>query len=152
MPYPGLQKPELLPLQKSTADPYHCRRHQTQFCLSLCGVSGSRSAQGWFEPSEHLWQVRGFTATTPALTVLLEFLCPWTWVSPNSCSRATQTLLQGLPFPSVRLSHQEAPISLLSFSIRGKTDWKSQTQKTNQSDCMDNSSVQFSSSALSNFL
>ena len=27
---------------------------QTQFCLSLCGVSGS---WGLFEPSEHLWQV-----------------------------------------------------------------------------------------------
>ena len=30
---------------------------QTQFCLSLCGVSGSWSAQGWFEPFEHLWWV-----------------------------------------------------------------------------------------------
>ena len=30
---------------------------QTQFCLSLCGVSGSWSAQGLFEPSEHLWQL-----------------------------------------------------------------------------------------------
>ena len=28
---------------------------QTQFCLSLCGVSGSWCAQGLFEPSEHLW-------------------------------------------------------------------------------------------------
>ena len=30
---------------------------QTYFCLSLCGVSGSWSAQGLFEPSEHLWQL-----------------------------------------------------------------------------------------------
>ena len=30
---------------------------QTQFCLSLCGVSGSWCAQCMFEPSEHLWQV-----------------------------------------------------------------------------------------------
>ena len=29
---------------------------QTQFCLSLCGVPGSWSPQGLFEPSEHLWQ------------------------------------------------------------------------------------------------
>ena len=29
---------------------------QTQFCLSLCGVSGSWCTQGLFEPSEHLWQ------------------------------------------------------------------------------------------------
>ena len=28
---------------------------QTQFCLSLCGVSGSWCAQGLFEPSERLW-------------------------------------------------------------------------------------------------
>ena len=28
---------------------------QTQFCLSLCGVSGSWCTQGLFEPSEHLW-------------------------------------------------------------------------------------------------
>ena len=27
----------------------------TQFCLSLCGVSGSWCTQGLFEPSEHLW-------------------------------------------------------------------------------------------------
>ena len=30
---------------------------QTQFCLSLCGVSGSWSAQGMLEPSERLWQI-----------------------------------------------------------------------------------------------
>ena len=34
--------------------------------------------------------------------------------------------------PSVSLSHQEASISLLSFSIRGQTDWKPQSQKTTQ--------------------
>ena len=28
---------------------------QTQFCLSVCGVSGSWCAQGLFEASEHLW-------------------------------------------------------------------------------------------------
>ena len=31
--------------------------------------------------------------------------------------------------PSVSLSHQEASINLLSFSIRGQTDWKPQSQK-----------------------
>ena len=30
---------------------------QTQFCLSLCGVSGSWCTQGLFEPSEHLQQL-----------------------------------------------------------------------------------------------
>ena len=30
---------------------------ETQFCLSLCGVSGSWHAQGLFEPSEHFWRL-----------------------------------------------------------------------------------------------
>ena len=41
--------------------------------------------------------------------------------------------------PSVSLSHQETFIRLLSFSIRGQTDWKPQSQKTNQSYHMDHS-------------
>ena len=32
---------------------------QTQFCLSLSGISGSWCAQGFFEPFKHLWQVWG---------------------------------------------------------------------------------------------
>ena len=32
---------------------------QTQFWLSVCGVSGSWCVQDLFEPYEHLWQVRG---------------------------------------------------------------------------------------------
>ena len=40
---------------------------------------------------------------------------------------------------TVSLSHQEASISLLSFSIRGQTDWKPQSQKPNQTDHMDHS-------------
>ena len=44
-------------------------------------------------------------------------------------------------FPSVSLSQQEGSISLLSFSIRGQTDWKPQSQKTNQSNHMDHSLV-----------
>ena len=51
-----------------TQSPYPCGRPlltctfagdtQTQFWFSLCGVSGSWCAQGLFEPSERLWQVR----------------------------------------------------------------------------------------------
>ena len=37
---------------------------QTQFFLSLCGVSGSWCAQGLFEPSECLWWVRGLILNT----------------------------------------------------------------------------------------
>ena len=43
--------------------------------------------------------------------------------------------------PSVCLSCQEASISLLSFSIREQTEWKPQSQKTNQFDHMDHSLV-----------
>ena len=43
--------------------------------------------------------------------------------------------------PSVSLSNQEVPISCLSFSIRGQTEWKPQSQNTNQSDQMDHSLV-----------
>ena len=58
MPYSGLLYLESLPLQQSTADLYlHSGDTQTQFCFSLCGVSGYCCAQGLFEPSEHLWSV-----------------------------------------------------------------------------------------------
>ena len=52
----------------------------------------------------------------------------WTWPCPSE---------QDPISPSVSLSHQEASISLLSFSIRGQTEWKPQSQKTNQPDHMD---------------
>ena len=42
-----------LPTRTSTGDA------QTQFCLSLCGVSGSWCKQGLFEPSEDLWWAWG---------------------------------------------------------------------------------------------
>ena len=43
--------------------------------------------------------------------------------------------------PTVSLTHQEVSISLLTFSIRGQTDWKPQSQKTNQTDHMDHSYI-----------
>ena len=49
----------------------------------------------------------------------------WAWPLPSE---------QNPVSPSVSLSHQEASISLLSLSIRGQTDWKPQSQKTNQSE------------------
>ena len=55
MPYPRLLPRAPAPAAvhcTSTGDP------QTQFCLSLCGVSGSWYAQGLFEPSEHLWHIK----------------------------------------------------------------------------------------------
>ena len=64
---------------------------QTQFCLSLCGVSGSWCAQGLFEPSEHLWREWGLI-----LKVNSPLLLSW-WgfsfalgcgISPHSLSNA----------------------------------------------------------------
>ena len=73
MPYPGLLHPEPcscgspLLTRTSTGDT------QTQFWLSLCGVSGSWCEQGLFEPSEHNWQVWGLTPN------VISFLLPSCW-------------------------------------------------------------------------
>ena len=48
----------------------------------------------------------------------------WAWPHPSE---------QDPVSPSVSLPHQEAFIRLLFFSIRGQTDWKASSQKTNQS-------------------
>ena len=74
---------------------------QTQFCLSLCGVSGSLCAEGMFEPSEHLWRVWGLIQN------MILTLLPSCWgfsfafghgISPQSRSSTTQPLLQWLPW------------------------------------------------------
>ena len=70
-----------------------------EFCLSLCGVSGSWGAQGLFEPSEHLWPLWDLV-----VNVILPLL-PSCWgfsfalgcgVSPQSHSSPAQPLLQHL--------------------------------------------------------
>ena len=43
--------------------------------------------------------------------------------------------------PTVSPSHREASMSLLSLSTRRQTEWKPQSQKTNQTDHMDHSLV-----------
>ena len=56
----------------------------------------------------------------------------WAWPHPSEKNSVS---------PSVSLCHQEASKSLLSFSIRGQTEWKPQSQKTNQTDHMNHSLV-----------
>ena len=51
----------------------------------------------------------------------------WTWPHPPKHHPVS---------PSVSHSHQEASKSLLSLSIRGQTEWKPQSQQTNQTDHM----------------
>ena len=71
----------------------------TQFCLGLCGVSGSWCEQGVFELSEHLWQVWGLILN------MISPLLPSCWglsfvlgcgVSPHSRSYTVQPPLQCL--------------------------------------------------------
>ena len=97
---PGLLHPEALPLQQSTSDPYPAGDTQTQFWLSLCGVSGFWWAQGLFEPSERLWWVWGLILN------MISPLLPSCWgfsfalghgVSPQGRFSATQPPLQYLP-------------------------------------------------------
>ena len=56
----------------------------------------------------------------------------WAWHPP---------LEQDPVSPTVSLSHQEASISFLSSSVREETEWKPQSQKTNQTDHMGHSLV-----------
>ena len=69
---------------------------QTQFCLSLCGVSWSWCAQGLFEPSDHLWVVQSLllNAISPLLPSCWGFSFALGYgVSPHSCSSTSQSLL-----------------------------------------------------------
>ena len=65
---------------------------QTQFCLSLCGVSGSWCTEGLFEPSECLWWKWGLILNVifPLLPSCWGFSALGRGVSPHSCSRAMQ--------------------------------------------------------------
>ena len=72
---------------------------QTQFCLSLCGVSGSWCTQGMFESSERLWQVWGLilNAISPLLPSCWGFsFLHGHGVFPHSHLSTTQLPLQHL--------------------------------------------------------
>ena len=69
---------------------------QTQFWLSLCGVSGSWCTQCWFEPSELLWLVWGF------ILIVISHLLPSCWVF--SFALGNGDLLKVTPAPCSRHS------------------------------------------------
>ena len=76
-------------LKQATIDPYLHRDTQTQFCLSLGGITGSWCTQGLFEPSESFWQVWGLilNANSPLLPSCWGFSFAFGHgVSPHSCS------------------------------------------------------------------
>ena len=93
---PRTPTPEASPLLTHTSS----GDTQTQFCISLCRVSGSWCVQGMFEPSDCLWKVQGLI-----LNVSLPLIpCSWGFsfalghgVSPQSHSSSTQLPLQHLP-------------------------------------------------------
>ena len=82
--------------------------------------------------SSSLSAIRVVSSAYLRLLILLPAILIPAWPRPSE---------QDPVSPSVSLSHQEGFRSLLSFSIRGQTDWKPQSQKTNQSNHMDHSLV-----------
>ena len=108
-------------------------------CLAL-GWWSHHDYLGHFEGGHHLHYLHHCLASvqitgkehSPAHQQKIGLKIYWVWPHPSE---------QDLVSPSVSLSSQEVSISLLSFSIRGQTDWKPQSQKTNQSDLMDHSLV-----------
>ena len=60
---------------------------QTRFWLSLCGVSGPWCAEGLFEPSEHLWPVRGLIPN------VISPLLPSCWGFSFACGHGVSLLV-----------------------------------------------------------
>ena len=86
-----------------------------------------------FITSTIVWpQIKQQGGNSPAHQQKIGFKISWAWPHPSE---------QDWVLPSITLSHQEASLSLLSLSIRGQTEWKPQSQKTNQSDHVDHSLV-----------
>ena len=67
--------PRALILWQAPVDLYLLRRHSNPVWLSLCGVSGSWYAQGLFEPSESLLQVRSFILNTSLASPMSCWTC-----------------------------------------------------------------------------
>ena len=110
LPYPGLLHPEPLPCSSPLLTRTSTGDTRAQFCLSLCGVSGSWCTQGLFEPSEGLWRLWGLILN------VISPLLPSCWgfffalghgLSSQSRSIATQLLLQrraaAAPAPAILL-------------------------------------------------
>ena len=82
MPYPGLQHPEPLPLQQSTADPYLHKRHSNtvlaQVLWGLCVLV----LTGFVRALQSSLVGMGFDSKcnfAPPTVLLGLLLCPWTW-------------------------------------------------------------------------
>ena len=106
-------------------------------CLRVSGRS-----MGWRWPAVNLGAL-----TTTVLEGLASWLKSFWRRSLPSAENWIKDLLnmalpeQGPVLPTARPFHQEAYTNLLSSSIRGQTEWKPQSQKTNQTDHMNHSLV-----------
>ena len=120
-------------LQRRCGSAVACYRDGGSECSSAC--------MGPFEGDFHYLQSLHYSLASgqiigrehsPTHQQKIGLMIYWAWPCPSE---------QDPVSPSVSLSHQEASVSLLSFSIRGQTDWKPQSQKNSQSDHMDHSLV-----------
>ena len=120
-------------LQQKCGPAVACCRVGSTECSSVCTgpFGGSHHYLHYLHHSLASDQITG-REHSPALQQKIGLKIYWEWPRPSQ---------QDPVFPSVSLSHQEASISLLTFSIRGQTDWKPQSQETNQSDHVDHSFV-----------
>ena len=127
-----------------------------RFACGDPGVSGEGMGPWWpatgfgaWTVAEHVWDpLRGIIIIFIASTIVWPqvssmegiHLHPSTenWIKHLLSMAPTNRTRPSIP---LSLSHQEAFISLLSFSIRGQTDWKWPSQKTNQSNHIDHSLV-----------
>ena len=113
---------------------------QTQFWLSLCGVSGSWCTQGMFEPSECLWWVWGLILNV--ISPLLPFYCGFSsahghGVSPQSHSSKIREGGKILSCPtkartiSIRFLSRNSPLaSYYQLFTAASSFWYPGQQKT----------------------
>ena len=115
------------------------RRGPVVACCRVGDTQGSSACMGPFEGDHHYLHYLHHSLTShqttrsehnPAHQQKIELKIYWAWPCLSE---------QDSVFPSVSLSHQEASISFLSLYISGPTEWKPQSQKTNQTDHMDHS-------------
>ena len=124
--WPGLLHPESLPLQQTTPDPYCAGGTQTQFWLSLCGVSGSWCTQGF------VW---AFWASLAVWGLILNVISPswidafelWCWRrllrAPWTARKSNQLILNEI---SVEYSLEGLMLKLkLQYfgHMMQRTDW-----------------------------
>ena len=123
---------------------------------SLCGGvcwqgpavgSGARLQQSWDRSMLEQALLKEVTITAITPTIVWPNYREGTQPHPSAENWVKDLLSMTLPtrarpsFPTASPSHQGASTSLLSLSIKGQTEWKPQSQKTNQTDHMDHSLV-----------